>query len=266
MENLKKTTFIIPVCVESIDRLNNAITVLGYLNYHFETNIIIHEITSGKTNLPPLDNYKNTNIKHIIDVSDLTIYHRTRQLNEMLNIVDTPVVVNYDIDVILPVKSYIEAVNMIISGESDVVYPYGNGVFQRRVFTTFNRETFNQSFNLNDIELGYFDMWDAKYGHCVFLNTEKYRAIGGENEKFIAYGPEDSERYERFQKIGYRIDRIVNDIYHLEHSRTPFSDNSNQYFNNNNEIYLMLNNMSKDEIIDYYFKIDYRKKYKNFLM
>ena len=55
-------------------------------------------------------------------------------------------------------------------------------------------------------------MWNAKCGHCVFINTEKYKKCGGENELFIAYGPEDVERYERFINKG---DEIL--ITELEH-------------------------------------------------
>ena len=71
MINLKEATFIIPVCIESTDRLNNSITVLGYLNHHFNTNIIIHELVDGETKLPFLNDFKNLNIKHIVEQSNM---------------------------------------------------------------------------------------------------------------------------------------------------------------------------------------------------
>ena len=101
MIDLKNTTFIIPVCVESQDRMNNSKTVLGFLNKHFNTNVIIHEITNDETKLDFLNELKNLDIHHIVEKSDMTKYHRTRQLNEMLDIVNTDIVVNYDIDVVL---------------------------------------------------------------------------------------------------------------------------------------------------------------------
>ena len=42
-DNLKDVTFIIPVRIESDDRLRNVITSLCYLNTVFDTNFIIHE-------------------------------------------------------------------------------------------------------------------------------------------------------------------------------------------------------------------------------
>ena len=262
MINLNKTTFIIPVCIESTDRLNNAKTVLGYLNHHFNTNVIIHELVNGETKLPFLNDFKNLNITHILEQSDMSTYHRTKQLNIMIDLVETEVIVNYDIDVLLPVDTYIKSVNMILNNESDVVYPYGDGVFQKRVFTIFDRNKLN--FDLNNIEMGDYDMWNAKCGHCLFINTKKYRQCGGENELFIAYGPEDSERYDRFNKLGYKVGRVNDYVYHLEHSRTPFSDSNNKHFNDNNHLYKKLSIMSKDEIIDYYNSITYKNKYKNF--
>jgi predicted glycosyltransferase involved in capsule biosynthesis len=264
MENLLNTTFIIPVCVESQDRFNNAKTVLGYLNHHFKTNVSIHEITQGESKLTFLNELKNLNIKHKIEQSNLTEYHRTRQLNEMLDNVTTKVVVNYDIDVILPVTTYIQASNDIINNKCNVIYPYGEGLFQKRIFTSFNRENFNLNFNLSDINKSDYDIWTAKYGHCIFFNTKKYRNAGGENENFIAYGPEDVERYERFNKIGCNICRINDFIYHLEHSRTEFSNNLHKHYDNNNNLFDELNKLNSQQTIEYYKNVDYIKKYKNF--
>jgi len=262
MINLNKTTFIIPVCIESQDRLNNAVTVLGYLNHHFNTNVIIHELVSGETKLPFLNDFKNLNIKHIIEQSDMSTYHRTKQLNIMIDLVKTKVIVNYDIDVLLPVESYVKSVNMVLSDDSDVVYPYGDGRYQKRVFTTFNRNDFN--FDLNNIKDGDYDVWDAKCGHCFFINTKKYKQCGGENELFIAYGPEDSERYDRFHKIGYKVDRVNDIVYHLEHSRTPFSDLNNRFYHSNFLLFEKLTIMTKEEIINYYNNKAYKNKYKTF--
>jgi|ERR1035437_9912229 predicted glycosyltransferase involved in capsule biosynthesis len=258
--NLETVTFMIPVCIESDDRLRNAKTVLGYLNHHFKTNVIIHELTNGDSKLQFLDLFKNLEIKHIIEQSDLKLYHRTRQINEMLNLVSTPIVVNYDIDVVLPIDTYIEAKKLISDMEYDVVYPYGDGMYQKMVSTSFNRNIFHEKYDLNLITNDDFILWNAKYGHCIFLNTKKYKNAGGENELFIGYGPEDVERYERFMKLDYKIIRINNLVYHFEHLRTNFSDSTNEYFSNNNNIYNSLSVLNKQEIIQYYNNIEYIKK------
>ena len=42
--DLKDCTFIIPIKIESTDRLRNVITVLCYLVSNFDTNIIVKEV------------------------------------------------------------------------------------------------------------------------------------------------------------------------------------------------------------------------------
>ena len=51
VKDLTKTTFIIPICVESKDRYNNAVSVLGFLNKNFKTIVIIHELTKDNSQL-----------------------------------------------------------------------------------------------------------------------------------------------------------------------------------------------------------------------
>ena len=89
LKDLRETTFIIPVCIESDDRYNNAKSVLGFLNKHFKTNIIIHELTKNVSKLDFLNSLSNLKINHIVEKNSLDYYHRTKQLNTMLNIVKT---------------------------------------------------------------------------------------------------------------------------------------------------------------------------------
>jgi hypothetical protein len=264
VKDLTKTTFIIPLCIESNDRYNNAKTVLGFLNKHFKTNVIIHELIKEESKLDFISSLKNLKINHIVEVNSLEYYHRTRQLNEMLNIVNTPVVVNYDIDVILPVDSYVKSQKLIINGSSDFVYPYGDGNYQREISLDFNRDEFNINFDINSIDNNLLKTLKSKYGHCVFANTKKYRKCGGENENFIGYGPEDQERENRFITLKYNVSRVDNLVYHFEHSRTQFSNGDNKYYEPNHKLCDKLMEMNYESMLDYYNNIDYREKYDKF--
>lgn len=260
--DLTDVTFIIPVCIESDDRYRNAKSVLGYLNHHFNTNVIIHEVFLEGSKLDFLNSLENLKIKHIQQKSKLEYYHRTRQLNEMLDTVETPVVSNYDIDVILPVQSYISSRDLIVNKAADIIYPYGEGEYQKMVPTDFDRINFDVRFE--ESQLVDFDKWSAKCGHCFFADTKKYRLIGGENENFIAYGPEDAERYHRFSKLGLKVSRINDWVYHFEHSRTPFSSSANSFFDKNHNLYNEIVKLSEFDLAEYYKAVEYRRKYKNF--
>jgi predicted glycosyltransferase involved in capsule biosynthesis len=228
------------------------------------TYVIIHELTKDDSKLDFISSLKNLKINHIVEVNSLDCYHRTRQLNEMLNIVKTPVVVNYDIDVILPVDSYIESQNLIVNGNSDFVYPYGDGKYQREISLEFNRNEFNLNFNIESINNNLLKELTSKYGHCVFANTKKYRKCGGENENFIGYGPEDQERENRFITLKYNVSRVDNLVYHFEHSRTPFSNGDNKYYDPNHKLCDKLLAMDYKTMLDYYDNVEYRQKYNKF--
>jgi hypothetical protein len=264
IKNLNKTTFIIPVCIESEDRYNNAKSVLGFLNKNFKTNVIIHELTKDESKLDFISSLENLKINHIVEVSSLEYYHRTRQLNEMLNIVNTPVVVNYDIDVILPIDSYVESQKLIVDGTSDFVYPYGDGKYQREILLSFNRDDFNVNFDLQSIDDKSLKTLRSKYGHCVFANTKKYIKCGGENENFIGYGPEDQERENRFINLKYNVSRVDDLVYHFEHSRTPFSNGDNKYYTPNHTLCDKLLLMDYKSLLEYYKTVEYKKKYNKF--
>ncbi len=179
----------------------------------------------------------------------------------MLWMVDTPVVANYDCDILLPKTSYPYAVNMILNGHEledgtkyypKCVYPYGEGTYQAQLYTNDEEVTkfINQKF---DFEV--FQKWrayDAKFGFVQFFDTEEYKRLGGENEGFIAYGYEDDERFYRFNMLS-KVARMNERIFHLEHKRT-----SNSWFNNpkieaNRSLWEKLKGCGKDEL-DFYYK------------
>jgi hypothetical protein len=72
---------------------------------------------------------------------------------------------------------------------------------------------------------------DAKsVGGAVMFDAQAFIAGGMENEHFISYGPEDCERYDRFNMLGYRVRRIPGPIYHFDHLTGVDSGSSHPHF------------------------------------
>ena len=261
MNNLKDTTFIIPLRIESADRMRNVITSLCYLLSNFDTNIIIMEGDNSSVFLedvlPQVKDFLEVdnihNLLHVFENTSSSEFHRTRYLNEMTHMATTKVVVNYDCDIILPVESYIKAQAMIIDGSSDVVYPYGFGNYAKMVTVdnSIVSEFLTEGFSINLLEKT-AQLNNARFGFCQFFDREVYISGGGENESFIAYAPEDEERAFRFKTLGYIVDRIDNFVYHLEHSRTPNSWFNNPYMRANFDLWETLKVMNKKQLIEYY--------------
>lgn len=258
MRTLTDTTFIIPIRIESTDRMRNAITSLCYLLDNFDTTVIVKEgdaqsVFSDHV-LPQVKEFTDTsNLVHIFEETTTPEFHRTRYLNEMTKMSETPVVVNYDCDIILPIESYVQAEAAITKGDSDVVYPYGFGHYAKMVTVddTIVTDFLVNGFSIDLLE-GHSRINDARYGFCQFFDREVYMNGGGENEQFIAYAPEDEERAYRFDKLGYKVSRLETFVYHLEHSRTPNSWYNNPHMKRNFALWEDIQKMSKHQLAEYY--------------
>ena len=267
--NLLDTTFLIPIRIESRDRLRNIITVLRFLTRNFDTNIIVKEVDVESNflefampQLLDIDGNRPKNLIHIFEKSDDEIFHRTKIINEMVEMSQTKVVVNYDSDVLLPLKSYEQSSRLILENKVDVMYPYDIGYYQFKVkaddaiVNGFVNDFFNFNYLIDNSEVDI-----AEYGHVQFFDRDVYVKGGLENENFIGWAPEDRERYHRFVTMGYKVGRLNSVIYHLEHERGINSSKVNPYMAQNDSLWEELQKMTKEELEDYYSKQSYISKY-----
>ena len=262
--DLSNATFIMPLRIESPDRLRNVILSLVYLLKNFKTNVIIEEVDTGSR----FQAHAADRIQKLVDVSNCTlifeesedpIFHRTRILNDMLMESKTDVVINYDCDVVFPVSSYVSAYNMILNEGYDLVYPYGQGHYQKKI--TVDDQLIN-TFIGDFTEAPFanhpkFEQSTSDYGWAQFFNRQSYIDGGMENENFISYGYEDNERPERFTRLGYKVGRVDGTIYHMEHARTQNSWFTNPHIQNNKNLYEQLKGMTDEELKNYYQTVDY---------
>jgi hypothetical protein len=265
--DLKEATFIIPIRIESSDRLRNVITTTAFLLENFDTNIIIKEVDSESVfkneALPILKDILDIDItiNHIFEKSEDSLFHRQKVLNEMIVETDTEIVVNYDCDVLLPLSSYCEAYESILNHEYDVIYPYGEGIYQQQVKATDEIVShFLQTKDFDYLE-NHSKLHTSDFGWAQFFNRQIYIDGGMENENFRAYAPEDKERFYRFTTLGYNVGRIYGYVYHLEHSRGENSWFNNPHMAHNNEVWNFISSLSKQELEEYYSKQEYLKKY-----
>lgn len=265
--DLSEATFIIPIRIESQDRLRNVITTTAFLLENFDTNIIIKEVDSEsifiRDVIPALKDFYDidTHISHIFEKSDEPLFHRQRVLNEMLVETKTEIVVNYDCDVLLPLDSYHEAYQSILHHTHDVIYPYGQGMYQQQVEATDEIVShFLQTGDFDYLEK-HSKLHTSDFGWVQFFNKKVYIEGGMENENFKAYAPEDKERFCRFTTLDYNVGRINNYVYHLEHSRGQNSWFNNPYMKSNMEEWEKIQKMNKEQLLEYYSNQGYLKKY-----
>lgn len=256
MIDLRDTTFLIPIRLESRDRAWNFQYVIQYLCRHFDTKILIWE--SDKRSIVPeiLRQVRtfNTKITYWFDYCEDSIFHRTRLLNEMLAEVKTPVCVNYDCDVVLDIPMYVKSRDAILNG-ADLIYPFFFGKSQRKIYRHSMSTDITRPLPIEEAQ--------AEYGQVQFFNTDSYRKGGMENENaFLSWAPEDKERCIRFQKLGYKVQWLDGLVYHIEHARGINSGKTNPHFENNEREWKRIEAMNPKELKEYYDNAPYLKKYK----
>ena len=256
--DLKDTTFMIPLRVETQDRMRNAITILTYLLRGFNTNVMVLENDSNPTFkenvLPVLEQsvpaFNLKNLNYMYEETEEYMFHRTRMLNDMTMKADTDIVVNYDTDILLPKNVYSQACQVIRDGTASFVYPYGMGNYQFQVQATDEQVTNFINSNFNFLAFTSKRQWDAKFGFVQFCDRKEYIRLGMEIEDFKAYGYEDDERFQRFSRLS-KVYRIEDMVWHLEHERTSNSWFNNPHIESNKKLYEKLIKLKPKELLKY---------------
>lgn len=273
MVDLSNLTFIIPIRIESDDRLRNVITVLCFLLKTFNSKVIVKEVDQSSIfkehALPQIEEFLEinpSNLTHVFEYSEDPVFYRMKILNEMIAMSNTDVVVNYDCDVLLPTSTYKMCYDYILNKKYDVIYPYGNGNYQKQIFADDQivSDFLNSDFDFSILEKKH-NIFSSDFGHVQFFNRKSYIEGGMENENFRGSSPEDKERFYRFATLGYNVGRIDDIIYHLEHSRGPnswpTSMYGNPYMRENQTLWDNIQRMTKDELREYYSSQKYLQKY-----
>lgn len=217
--DLTDATFLIPAHYDHQDREDNLVRVIQHIKKNFNTNIIIGE-QGG-------DRWKTGSGYEYMSFQD-TVFHRTKMLNKMALKATTPIIINYDADIIIPTLQIIQAVKLC-RADIGMAYPY-DGRFVR-----LPKE-------IHNIDIGTLDV--TKYpggkhsdtksvGGCIVFKKSEFIRGGMENEHFISYGPEDQERVKRFGILGINIRRIKGCLFHYDHYIGPNSSPENPHWDRN---------------------------------
>ena len=261
-------SFLMPCRIESPDRLRNVISSVGYLAKNFpDCKIIIQEVDKQSVFrekvIPHLTNLFGKypeNISHRFEESKEAFFHKTRILNDLLLAADTDIVFNYDVDVVYPLSSYSTAYNMITQGGYDAVYTFGCGIYQwavqynEVVFHNFLKSGFDTSVLDSNSRLS-----PSVMGWGQMIKRQVQIDAGLWNENFISWGAEDCEFHYRIPALGYKVGRINDFVYHLDHSRTFNSHYNNPKFMDNHNLWQAIRTWDKETLVKYYSQQDYLK-------
>lgn len=220
-EDLRDTTFIIPIRIDSIIRLENLMMTVDCIQKSFNTSIVILE-AAGYCNGIISSIVKNITYCFIED-KDL-VFHKTKYLNLMALDVNTDIISIWDADVIIDAEQIKDSVYQIRKGNCDIAYPYNgeamdtSDILRNHYFVHRDIEFLKKHKHKMQTIYSVEGVIGA-VGGAVFAKAEKYREAGMDNEDFYGWGLEDGERHYRWLEFGYKMYRNGNCLFHLSHPR-----------------------------------------------
>jgi hypothetical protein len=248
MFDLMDVTFNIPVKIDQPNRGRNLNIILNYIKRYMKTTIIICEMDEE----PKAKQYIDVDCKYIFMKTKSQYIHRTMMLNYMANISTTPIIVNYDVDVLFPPESYLNATEIIRRNESKMVFPF-DGTFWNipNIMIERIKDTLDVMFINTDLCQNLATNFKS-VGGAIFWDKKTFIDFGMENENFVSWGHEDQERAIRAKILEVPIARVENPLYHLCHQPSLNSSNSGHvFFKQNENEFNKVKNMSKDDLLNY---------------
>lgn len=277
--NTENVTAIIPIRIDSPERLKNINTTISFLLKFYNCKIIVKEVDANQKVF--LKN--NPRLTYIFEqTNDLSYFHRTKILNDMLFLVETKYTINYDCDILIPQENMNKTLKMLEAGY-DFVFPYEKGTVL--TFWDFNDQQIEKI--LSNTDTSWLSYLLNKYpietphsgleifkelnlgkiitaGGIQFINTESYKRAFGENESFVDWGPEDQERLYRFLILGYKVGWIdCGSVFHMNHPKSVATDNNNKYNQKNHELWNQITSTfkTKEQLTEYLKSLSYTNRF-----
>lgn len=217
MDTTLELTIVIPVRIDCRERKENLDAVIRSLIKIERLSIIILE-ADVKQKYLLCENCER--IKYVFISDDDCIFHRTRYLNILLKMSPTDVVGVWDTDVLLDERQLKEATDAINNGVT-LCYPYdGSFLFLNSEQSEAAKKNVTSFFKEKNKEIVNAPrMGRPSVGGAFLINKHRYLQLGGENEEFYGWGPEDAERFKRMEIFEQPISRISGNLFHLYHPR-----------------------------------------------
>lgn len=216
--DLNDVTFIIPLRIDTVNRLENTLVIVDFLLGNFKTRIKILEASCRDTGLLQKLLPKEVDYRFMEDGD--AIFHRTKYINILAETCQTPYISLWDTDVIVPTGQIEETMKLLRNGEVDFVTPFQDKFLDS---SEILRELY---IKLRDISLLERHQGKMKglytpnpVGGVFFAHRQSYVDTGMENEKFYGWGKEDGERANRWKILGYRHQHVKGSLFHLSHER-----------------------------------------------
>jgi len=252
---MEQMTFIIPIRVDSKDRLDNCDTVIRYLTGNFP----LAEIILVEQDAKPLSAglaQKYPAIKwHFIEEGGY--FRKSNVFNTGLKLATRKFVSFYDADCLLQVEAYRQTLNILRKGKYKLVLPFNyifvfvSGSIKRAIVASGDPGTYGTIKRVSDFTETDELRMAIMLGGIFFADRDVVVSEGGFNRNMVSYGWEDTEFLARFHNLGYPAYTMRDySLVHLDHERGPDSRINERYQDNKLEFYKVMG-LSRSALFDY---------------
>ncbi|MDR2407843.1 MAG: hypothetical protein LBE13_07010 [Bacteroidales bacterium] len=248
--DLKDTTFLFLIRLDSIQRLENLLAVVDYLHQNFETNIHLLEASAYDNGV--IKRLTSNKIRYQYLEDKDPILYKTKYYNKMACEAKTPFLGIWDADVIVEHGHIEKSIQFLRTGVADVVYPY-NGKALDTGYILRDYYLKKRKINVLKRNKAKMNLLHDKllYGCGLFIKKEKFIWAGMDNEIYYGWGNEDFDRFYKYETLRLNICRTDNCLYHLSHNRQINSQYRSALFQNISIAELeKTKNSSCDELIN----------------
>lgn len=213
--DLSNVTFLVPLRIDSPERMENIQTLINFTFRYSKTFFIVLE-ADKECRFFTENNFKGFSCRFIKDPD--SVFHRTKWINKLISLAETPYVGIWDADAISPPEQIIRSVETLRSGEAVMSFPYDGRFYacdkiSCEVFKkTLDFKALSERIPVMLLMHGYHSV-----GGAFLVDKEKYLKAGGENEGIYGWGPEDTERVKRMEILNLKVHYTSGTLFHLWH-------------------------------------------------
>jgi len=246
-------TLIIPVKIDSADRLNNLMLTIKYaIDVYRVQHIIVSEYDDTPKLPQLLQAFPQVRYCFMQPIPG-TVWNKGIAVNAGAHLVTTSILAIWDADIILPVTSIEAAVRALKTTEHDACVPYSVFVNLHRDASSIFRDRHLSKRDLSEFfqdHGGFNEVGLVCTAACVFVRTGTYRHMRGMSELFHGWGWEDIEFACRLRALCNTY-LLSGPLYHISHERTTTCKPDPRTQDYNRGECHRINNMTKLELLDY---------------
>ena len=238
---LDDVSFIIPVRIDTADRLANVKALCRQLTHTYTSKVLIgcEDPDSLRAVLP-------TEVEVIhVDGNPDHPFHMNRVTNEVAKRATTPIRVHLDTDSLIPPEQLLEAIRIIRDGEADLAFPFSFAISVSQIERS--------NFSTGQLKIERIEnprpMVGVPSGLCQIWNGDSFAQAGTENEFMIGWAPEDAERVVRLNKLGMHIARVVGPIFHMDHENVAGRDAYSEFHEVSQTEMERIESLSREELV-----------------